>query len=104
MGQVGKLGYFGVRFRTKKYAVSYFSAESEAIALRPTEKGGRRKNAELVGYSRFVHLTAENQLHLFGSAQIDILPDDLLKKAAPAHGLVPDLSERKLRLCNMLRS
>ena len=38
MGQVGKLGYFGVRFRTKKYAVSYFSAESEAIALRPTEK------------------------------------------------------------------
>src|SRR5260221_10323221 len=33
-----RLGYFGVRFRTKKYAVSYFSAESEAIALRPTEK------------------------------------------------------------------
>jgi hypothetical protein len=40
--------------------------------------------ASAVGYSRFVHLTAENQLHLFGSAQIDILPDDLLKKAAPA--------------------
>ena len=52
--------------------------------------------ASAVGYSRFVHLTAENQLHLFGSAQIDIFPDDLLKKAAPAHGLVPDLSKRKL--------
>ena len=33
-----------------------------------------------------------------GSAQIDILADDLLEKAAPAHCLVPDLSEGKLRL------
>ncbi len=54
--------------------------------------------ASAVGYSRFVHLAAENQLHLFGSAQIDILPDDFLKKAAPAYCLVPDLSEGKLRL------
>ena len=54
--------------------------------------------ASAVGHSRFLHLTAEDQLHLFGSAQIDILANDLLEKAAPAHCLVPDLSEGKLRL------
>jgi hypothetical protein len=36
--------YFGVRFRTEKYAVPYFLAESEATVLRPTERGGRRKS------------------------------------------------------------
>src|SRR5208282_6380092 len=35
--------YFEVRFRAEKYGVPYFLAESEAIALRPTEKGRRSK-------------------------------------------------------------
>src|ERR1700721_4162682 len=39
-------GYFEVRFRTEKYGVPYFLAESEAIALRPTERGRRSKSAE----------------------------------------------------------
>ena len=38
--------YFEVRFRAKKYGVPYFLAESEAIALRPTERGRRSKGAE----------------------------------------------------------
>ena len=38
--------YFEVRFRAKKYGVPYFLAESEAIALRPTEKGRRSKSPE----------------------------------------------------------
>jgi len=38
--------YFEVRFRAEKYGVPYFLAESEAIALRPTERGRRRKSAE----------------------------------------------------------
>lgn len=41
---------------------------------------------------------AKAQLHLFGSAQIDIFPDDFLKEAASADGSIPDLGERKLRL------
>jgi hypothetical protein len=54
--------------------------------------------ASAVGHSRFLHLTAEDQVHLSGSAQIDILANNLLEKAAPAHCLVPDLSEGKFRL------
>src|SRR5580700_9653668 len=38
--------YFEVRFRAEKYGVPYFLAESEAIALRPTERGRRCKSAE----------------------------------------------------------
>src|ERR1700738_2857282 len=38
--------YFEVRFRAEKYGVPYFLAESEAIALRPTERGRRSKSAE----------------------------------------------------------
>src|SRR5208282_4886521 len=37
--------YFEVRFRAEKYGVPYFLAESEAIALRPTERGRRSKSA-----------------------------------------------------------
>jgi hypothetical protein len=35
-----------LRFRAEKYGVPYFLAESEAIALRPTERGRRSKSAE----------------------------------------------------------
>jgi serine/threonine protein kinase len=53
----------------------------------------------LIGQWRYCLVTDKlTVLYLFGSAQIDILPDDFLKKAAPAHCLVPDLSEGKLRL------
>src|SRR5271166_5063223 len=38
--------YLEVRFRAEKYGVPYFLAESEAIALRPTERGRRSKSAE----------------------------------------------------------
>src|ERR1700738_182071 len=38
--------YFEVRFRAEKYGLPYFLAESEAIALRPTERGRRSKSAE----------------------------------------------------------
>src|ERR1700757_2727082 len=38
--------YFEVRFRAEKYGVPYFLAESEAIALRPTERGRWSKSAE----------------------------------------------------------
>jgi hypothetical protein len=38
--------YIEVRFRAEKYVVTYFLAESEAIALRPTERGRRSKSAE----------------------------------------------------------
>ena len=54
--------------------------------------------ASAVGDSRFLQLTAEDQLHLFRSAQIDVLVNDLLKETAPARGPVPDLSERKISL------
>ena len=49
--------------------------------------------ASAVGHSRSLQLAAEDQLDLFGSAQIDILADEFLEKAAPAHCLVPDLRE-----------
>ena len=39
-------GYFEIRFRAEKYGVPHFLAESEAIALRPTEKVRRSKSAE----------------------------------------------------------
>ncbi len=38
--------YLEVRLRTEKYGAPYFLAESEAIALRPTERGRRSKSAE----------------------------------------------------------
>src|SRR6516165_3060789 len=38
--------YFEVRFRAEKYGLPYFLAESEAPALRPTERGRRSKSAE----------------------------------------------------------
>ena len=41
--------YFEVRFRAEKYGVPYFLAESEAIALRPTERGRRSKSVRPSG-------------------------------------------------------
>ena len=54
--------------------------------------------ASAVSHSRSVQPAAKDQLHLFRSAQIDILANDFLKETAPAHCPVPDLSERKLPL------
>src|SRR5215469_14584080 len=54
--------------------------------------------ASAVGDSRFLQLTAKDQLHLFGSAQIDVFADDFLKEAAPAPGAIPDLGQGELRL------
>ena len=50
------------------------------------------------GDSRPAHFAREDQLHLFGSAQIDILPDDFLKKIAPAPCPVPNLGQGELGL------
>ena len=54
--------------------------------------------ASAAGHSRFAHFARKDQLHGFGSAQIDVLPDDLLEKLPPMPRAIPNLSERKLRL------
>ena len=54
--------------------------------------------ASAAGDSRFAHFARKDQLHRFGSAQIDVLPDDFLEKLPPVPRVIPNLSEGKLRL------
>ena len=68
------------------------------VQARDNSFSDNARAASAVGYSRFLQLTVEDQLHLFRSAQIDVLANDLLKETAPARRPVPDLSQRKLSL------
>ena len=54
--------------------------------------------ASAAGHSRPAHFARKDQLHGFWSAQIDVLPDDLLEKLPPMPRAIPNLSEGKLRL------
>ena len=47
-----------------------------------------------------MHLAVKDQLHLFGTAQIDILADHFLEEAAPVDAAFPDLGQRELSLEN----
>jgi hypothetical protein len=45
-----------------------------------------------------VHLATKDQLHLLGTAQIDVFADDLLEEAASVEAPIPNLSEGELGL------
>ena len=45
-----------------------------------------------------MHRAGKDQLHLFRTAQIDVLADDFLEKAASIDGSVPHLGEGELGL------
>jgi hypothetical protein len=60
--------------------------------------GNNARPASAVGGSLSLHLAVKDQLHLFGTAQIDILADDFLEEAAPVNAPFPDLSQRELGL------
>ena len=62
--------------------------------------GDNARPTSAVGGGLSLHLASEDQLHLFGTAQIDVLADDFLEEAAPVDGAVPHLGERELRLEN----
>ena len=55
----------------------------------------RHRPAATVG---LLHFARKDQLHGFGSAQIDVLPDDFLEKPPPVPRVIPDLSEGELGL------
>jgi hypothetical protein len=42
--------------------------------------------------------TIEDELHLVGTTDIEVLPDDLLEEHATGHWLVEDLGQRELGL------
>ena len=46
----------------------------------------------------FVDASVEDQLHVVGTSQVDVLPDDLLEQHPPLDGPVEDLGQRELRL------
>ena len=61
-------------------------------------QGGRPASA--VGGGPSLHLATKDQLHLFGTAQINVLANDLLEKAPAMDRAVPNLSEGELHLEN----
>ena len=62
--------------------------------------GDDARPASAVGGGLSLHLARKDQLHLFGTAQIDVLADDLLEEAAAMDTAVPDLGEGELGLEN----
>jgi hypothetical protein len=71
-----RCGYFEVRFRTKKYAVSYFLAESEAIALRPTERGRMQSDRRQKRNRKRCYLRTQSRYRLPGPEQRKRLIDE----------------------------
>jgi len=71
-----RCGYFKVRFRTKKYAVSYFLAESEAIALRPTERGRMQSDRRQKRNRKRCYLRTQSRYRLPGPEQRKRLIDE----------------------------
>jgi RND family efflux transporter MFP subunit len=45
-----------------------------------------------------LHRAGKDQLHLVGTAQIDVFADDFLEEAAPVDGAIPHLGQGELRL------
>src|SRR5882724_460231 len=68
------------------------------VQRRDDSVGNYARPASAAGDSRPTHFARKDQLHRFGSAQIDVLPDDFLEKFPPVPRAIPNLSEGKLRL------
>ena len=68
------------------------------VQRRDDPLGYDARPASAASHIRPAHFAREDQLHRFGSAQIDVLPDDLLEKFPPVPRAIPNLSEGKLRL------
>jgi len=60
--------------------------------------GNDARPTSAVGGGLSLHLASKDQLHLFWSAQIDVLADDLLEELPAVHRAVPHLGQRELRL------
>jgi len=58
--------------------------------------GENARPASAVGGGLSLHLAIKDQLHLFGTAQINILANDFLEEAAAMDPPVPDLGEGEL--------
>ena len=56
------------------------------VQRRDDPLGYDARPASAAGDSRAAHFAREDQLHRFGSAQIDVLPDDFLEKFLPCRG------------------
>ncbi len=68
------------------------------VQRRDDSLGNNARPASAVGRSLSLHPACKDQLHRFRSAQIDVLPDDLLKELPSMARAIPHLGQRKLRL------
>jgi hypothetical protein len=62
--------------------------------------GDDARPTSAAGDSPSLELAPKDQLHLFGAAQIKVLPDDLLEEGVSVEPPVPDLGEGRLGLEN----
>ena len=60
--------------------------------------GNNARPESAAGGGFLLELAPEDQLHLFWSAQIDVLADDFLEEVTPVKRFLPDLREGELRL------
>jgi len=61
-------------------------------------RGNNARPTSAVVGSLSSHGAGKDQLHLIGTAQINVLADDLLEETAPVQTLFPDLGQGELRL------
>jgi len=70
------------------------------VQRRDDSLGDDARPASAVGGGCLAHPAREDQLHLFRTAQIDVVADDLLEELPAMHGTVPNLGQGELGLQN----